>query len=46
MLWILNIVTTDCNMYFGDYEDGNGIENKALFFISFKPDGTIQRVMY
>ena len=32
--------------YFGDYEDGNGIENKALFFISFKPDGTIQRVMY
>lgn len=32
--------------YFGDKEDGNGIENKALFFISFKPDGTIQRVMY
>ena len=32
--------------YCGDYEDGNGIENKALFFISFKPDGTIQRVMY
>ena len=32
--------------YFGEKEDGNGIENKALFFISFKPDGAIQRVMY